>query len=159
MNQKGFVHILVILVLIVLTGVLGYIAFENKEERSPTQNATTTSSEPSNSDAPSAKESGINGTVIKHYCNGVQPQDPTPDYQPCGEEPLASFTLDVTNNASGVTQKVTTDSKGTFHIELPPGTYTISHKREGGILGGSTVVTVSAGTWSAITLKFEEMRP
>lgn len=115
-NQKGFVNIILVVVIIVLVGAVGYFAFVKKSEpvtqqtpkttnpaltpsptSTPTQTPTPTSTKPS-----PTQKSGIKATVIGQYCNGAQPAEPPPGYQPCGEEFLASFSLKIKNNISGL---------------------------------------------------------
>jgi len=107
-----------------------------------------------------AQKSGIRGTVIGEYCNGIERVDPPPGYKPCGEEFLTSFSLKIKNDISGIDKQVTTDSTGKFQIELSPEKYTITQASENQAYGGGAVtVEVKSGVFTDIQLKFQEYRP
>lgn len=179
MNKKGFVNIILVVVVVILVGAVGYFAFVKKSEPVTQQNPTPTptkttnpsptlnpTSTPTQTPTPTPikpspiQKSGIKGTVIGMYCNGAQPAEPPPDYQQCGEEFLASFLLKIKNDISGIEKQVTTDNIGKFQIELSSGKYTITQASEGsGIIGGPFNVEVKSGAFTATQLKFQELRP
>jgi hypothetical protein len=81
------------------------------------------------------------------------------NYQPCGKEPLALFSLKI-KNSSGVEKEITTDSMGKFQIELSPGKYTISQANKNqGVIGGPFLIEVKPGLFIDVNLEFQEMRP
>ncbi len=109
-NQKGFANIILVVIVVMLVSAVGYFAFVKKSEPvtqqtptptpiktdnpSSTPNPTPTPTPTSTKPSPTQK-SGIKGTVIGMYCNGVRPVEPLPGYQPCGEEFLALFSLKI----------------------------------------------------------------
>lgn len=160
MNQKGFVNnVVLIAILVALAGLASYLALAKKSLQ-VNQRATTSTTTPiqtSKSPTPIVKN-GVKGSVVGHYCNGAQPAYPPPGYEPCGNEPLASFLLKIKNNVSGIEKQVMTDSTGKFQIELSPGKYTITGQVSQAILGGPTNIEVKSGVFTEVNLKFEELR-
>ncbi len=137
MNQKNLANIILITIgVVILVGVLGYFKKPNSL----------------------IQKSGIKGAVIGQYCNGAQPAEPPPNYQPCGEEPLASFSLKIGNNISGVDKRVTTNNKGEFQVELSPGIYTITQDNDLGVVGGPFSIEVGLGKFIETKLVFHESR-
>jgi hypothetical protein len=80
---------------------------------------------------------------------------PQPDAQPavcppgvpirnsCGATPVPGLELDFTNGAT--TSITTTDSTGSYSIELATGTWTVGTKKLMRIISGPTTVTITAG--------------
>lgn len=164
MNKKGSANIALIVLFVILLGAGGYFVFiKNPPETVPqitVPGATTTPIiTPPPPPIPIPKKSGIKGVVIGHYCNGAQPAEPPPGYQPCGEGPLASFLLKIQNNIPEPQKEVITDSAGKFQIELPPGKYTITGQTNRAMIGGPFSVDVKSGAFTEVSLNFTELRP
>jgi hypothetical protein len=90
------------------------------------------------------------GTVTGHVqlraCGGAYRQGETS----CPTHPYAGVTLTftLTPAGSGPDQKVTTDSSGSYRIDLKPGSYTVRAAGpgdQGGSLAGQREVVVAAG--------------
>ena len=159
-NQKGFINVVLTICLTAAFVVFGYFLFTKKTPELVQQVPIPPNTQivPTSTSVP--QKSGIQGSVVGHYCNGVNPRNPPVGYQPCGDESLPSFALQIKNNISGLENQVITDSTGKFQIELPQGTYTVTAGQvNSAITGGPFVFEVQSGVFANVQLKFQELRP
>jgi hypothetical protein len=95
---------------------------------------------------PGASTGTVTGHVELRACGGAYRVEQTG----CPTQPYADLTLTFTPvSSAGSAQAVTTDSNGSYRVDLKPGTYTVQASRatnRAGTLGGPRQVVVTAGT-------------
>jgi hypothetical protein len=93
--------------------------------------------------------SGIGGQVmIGPMCPVVR------EGELCPDKPFAARLL-VRPAGGGRVQDVRTDAQGHFRVALPPGVYRIEPQPEGIALAPEQQVTVQAGRWTAVSIRYD----
>jgi hypothetical protein len=92
---------------------------------------------------PSGGSSGtgnVSGLVVAVPCSPVEPVNE----RPCAGRPVAGLEIDFTG--SGTTVSTLTGPKGSFTVDLAPGTWKVTLKTYMRILSGPLSVTVTSGS-------------
>ncbi len=152
--EKGFVSVILAVVIVLAVGAVGYFAWVKKSKPVAPQSTATPSPSQSPSSTPAnlktttnkivpLQKSGIKGTVMLN------------------DKPLAKFTLNITNEIPDFSKQVTTDDHGQFQIELSPGQYVIApgNGNSQDTEGGPFSVEVKPGIFKEAKLQFSFHAP
>ena len=103
---------------------------------SETSSAPSASPSVAGSPAPTAASSGTaaSGVRGKATAGPVCPVERVPPDSACAPRPVIGATIVILDPSGKEVARATTGSDGTYHVTLPPGTYTVNPEKTTGIM-------------------------